>query len=69
MKTYVYHCRCCGKVFPSPTPGQISCPVCHKEYYDIVENNRPVYYSALELLRTTEADDFISRNPAAIKDA
>ena len=65
MKAFVYHCRCCGKVFPGQMPGLISCPVCQKEYYDVVEDNRPVYYSALELLNTAEADDFMSRNPAA----
>ena len=65
-KMPVYHCKCCGKLFPSTITGLISCPICGREYYDVVENGQRALYSAVEQVSENEARDFWMRNPSAI---
>lgn len=62
----VYHCKCCGKVFPSTSFGLISCPLCGREYYDVIEDGHKALYSAVEQLELQEAEDFWEKNPVAI---
>ena len=62
----VYHCKCCGKLFPSTITGLINCPICGREFYDVVENGQKALYSAVEQVADNEARDFWMTNPAAV---
>ena len=63
---YVYHCKCCGKLFPSTVPGLISCPLCGREYFDASTEGHLALYSAVERLEGDEESSYWAKNPAAV---